>query len=71
MSDRGTGVKVELHFTRNLGNFENIKVGIAIEDFVRDGESTNTATDRVYAFVENKIIEKMQEIEEELKAHKK
>lgn len=71
MSDRGTGVKVELHFTRNLGNFENIKVGIAIEDFVRDGESTSTATDRVYAFVENKIIEKMQEIEEELKAHKK
>ena len=71
MSDRGTGVKVELHFTRNLGNFENIKVGIAIEDFVREGESTNTATDRVYAFVENKILEKMQEIEDELKAHKK
>jgi hypothetical protein len=71
MLDRGTGVKVELHFTRNLGNFENIKVGIAIEDFVRDGETTNTATDRVYTFVENKIIEKMHEIEEELKANKK
>ena len=70
MSDRGTGVKVELHFTRNLGNFENIKVGLAIEDFVREGETTSQATDRVYEFVENKLMEKVLEIEEELKANK-
>ena len=70
MSDKPTGVKVELHFTRNLGNFENIKIGIAIEDFVRDGENTSQATDRVYEFVENKLMEKVLEIEEELNAHK-
>jgi hypothetical protein len=70
MSDKPTGVKVELHFTRNLGNFENIKIGIAIEDFVRDGENTSQATDRVYEFVENKLMEKVLEIEEELNAQK-
>ena len=33
-----TSVRVELGFTKNLGNFENIKVSIAVEDYVRDGE---------------------------------
>jgi len=66
-----TGIKVELHFTRNLGNFENIKVGIAIEDYQRSGENIDEATERVYAFVENKLMEKVNEIEEELKASKK
>jgi len=59
-----------LQFTRNLGNYENIKIGIAIEDFKRDGESTDEATDRVYKFVEKKLIEKVNEIEEELKGKK-
>jgi hypothetical protein len=66
-----TGIKVELHFTRNLGNFENIKVGIAIEDYQRAGENIDEATDRVYTFVENKLMQKVNEIEEELKASKK
>lgn len=65
-----TKVKVDLSFTRNLGNYESIKIGIGIEDFVREGETTDTATERVYRFVENKLIEKTQEIEEELKSGK-
>lgn len=63
-----TRVKVDLQYTRNLGNYESIKVGLGVEDIVRDGENVNTATDRVYKFVEDKLIEKMQEIEKELKA---
>jgi hypothetical protein len=65
-----TNVKVELHFTRNLGNYESIKIGIGVDDFVRSGENTNTATDRVYKFVEDKLIEKVAEIEKELKGNK-
>jgi len=65
-----TSIRVDLQFTRNLGNYENIKIGIAIEDFKRDGESTDEATDRVYKFVEKKLIEKVNEIEEELKGKK-
>lgn len=61
-----TKVKVDLSFTRNLGNYESIKIGVGVEDFVRDGENVDSATERVYQFVENKLIEKTREIEEEL-----
>jgi hypothetical protein len=63
-----TVVKVDLQYTRNLGNYESIKVNIGVEDIVRSGENVDTATERVYKFVEDKLIEKMQEIEKELKA---
>lgn len=66
MSDQ-TKVKVDLSFTRNLGNYESIKIGIGVEDIVRSGENVNTATERVYKFVEDKLIEKTREVEEELK----
>ena len=69
MSDQ-TSIRVDLQFTRNLGNYENIKIGIAVEDFKRQGESTGEATDRVYEFVETKLIEKVNEIEAELKGKK-
>ena len=65
-----TNVKVELHFTRNLGNFESVRIGIGIEDWVRDGENTSTATDRVYKFVEEKLIEKVNQVEFEIKGKK-
>lgn len=68
MSSReSTHVRVELQFTRNLGNYESLRVAIGVEDFVRDGETVDSATDRVYTFVEEKIIEKVSDIEKELK----
>lgn len=65
-----TRVKVDLSFTRNLGNYESIKIGIGIEDDIRQGENVDTATERVYRFVEDKLIEKTREVEEELKRGK-
>ena len=65
-----TRVKVDLSFTRNLGNYESIKIGVGVEDDVRQGETVDTATERVYAFVEGKLIQKTVEIEEELKSGK-
>lgn len=65
-----TKIKVELHFTRNLGNFESVKIGLGVEDWVREGENTTTATDRVYKFVENQLIEKVNQIESEIKGKK-
>ena len=46
-----TRVKVDLSFTRNLGNYESIKIGIGVEDDVRQGETVDAATERVYSFV--------------------
>lgn len=66
-----TKVKVDLSFTRNLGNYESIKIGIGVEDTVRQGENVDSATERVYQFVENKLIEKTREVEEELNSRGK
>lgn len=65
-----TSVRVELQYTRNLGNYESLKVLIGVEDFVRDGESVDKATERVYTFVEEKVIQKVEEIEKELNGGK-
>jgi hypothetical protein len=61
-----TKVTVSLGFTKNLGNFESLRVDIGIQDFVRQGENTSQATDRIYAFVESKLIEKQEEIAKEI-----
>jgi hypothetical protein len=66
-----TKVKVDLSFTRNLGNYESIKIGIGVEDIVRSGENVDSATERVYKFVEDKLIQKTREVEEELGGGKK
>ena len=42
-----TKVKVDLSFTRNLGNYESIKIGIGVEDWVRQAETADSATERV------------------------
>jgi len=66
-----TKVKIDLSFTRNLGNYESIKIGIGVEDIVRSGENVDSATERVYKFVEEKLIQKTREVEEELGGGKK
>lgn len=67
MSEK-TRVKIDLQYTRNLGNYESIKIGVGVEDDVRAGENVDSATERVYKFVEDKLIDKVREIEEELKS---
>jgi hypothetical protein len=66
-----TSVRVALEFVRNLGNYESVRISIGVEDSVRQGESVDQATERVYAFVEDKLIEKSNEVEAELKGNKK
>lgn len=61
-----TRVRVALKFVRNLGNYESVHVDIGVEDFVRQNESVDSAVDRVYAFVEGKLAEKVKEIEADL-----
>lgn len=57
-----TKVRVELGFTANVGDFQSLKVTIAIEDWRRDSdESLNAAVDRVYNYVESKLVEKLEQ----------
>lgn len=59
-----------LKFVRNLGNYENIHVDIGVEDNVRQGENVSQAMDRVYEFVEEQLIQRVQDIEADLSGSK-
>jgi hypothetical protein len=61
-----TKVSVTLGYTLNLGNFQSLRVDLGVVDNVRDGENTNEAMDRVYSFVEAKVVEKVQEAKTQL-----
>lgn len=61
-----TKVNVTLGYTLNLGNFQSLRVDLGVVDHVRDGETTNDAMNRVYDFVEAKVIEKVQEAKSEI-----
>lgn len=65
MSDKTT-VKWSLGYTLNTGNFQSLRLDCEVSDFVREGESTKDASDRVYAFVEQELINKLNEAKEEL-----
>jgi hypothetical protein len=61
-----TKVSVTLGYTLNLGNFQSLRVDLGVVDHVREGENTNEAMDRVYDFIEAKVVEKVQEAKSEL-----
>lgn len=61
-------VKVSLFYTRNLGNFENAKVGYEItSDEIRHGETIDSFRDRLKAKVSQWVEEDIKEIDAEAK----
>lgn len=56
-----TKVTVNLGYTLNLGNFQSLRVDLGVIDHTRDNETTAEAMDRVYAFVEQSVIDKVKE----------
>jgi hypothetical protein len=61
-----TKVQWSLGFTMNTGNFQSLRLDCQVEDYVREGESTKEASDRVYNFVEEQLVEKLNEAKKEL-----
>jgi hypothetical protein len=66
MENSKTKVSVALGYTLNLGNFQSLRIDLGIEDSERDGENINDAFNRVYAFVEEKLTEKVKEASSEI-----
>lgn len=64
-----TRARVALGYTVNMGNFESLRVDIAIEDSARTGESAPALTERVYAFVEKNLIEKVTAIRSQMEGN--
>lgn len=65
MENENTKVTVGLGYTLNLGNFQSLRIDLSISDNKRDGETTSEAFERVYAFVEKKLTEKVAEAHSE------
>ena len=61
-----TDVNVNLGLTISLGNYNSAKLNFGVSDGVREGENVDQAFERVYAFVEAKLVQKQQELMKEL-----
>ena len=61
-----TKIQWSLGYTLNTGNFQSLRLDCQVTDFQREGEGAAEASDRVYAFVEQQLIKKLQEAKEEL-----
>ena len=61
-----TKVQWSLGYTLNTGNFQSLRLDCQVSDFVRNDETTKEASDRVYSFVEQQLIDKLKEAKEEL-----
>ena len=66
MEKESTKVSVTLGYTLYLGNFQSLRVDIGVVDSVRNEEDIDQATNRVYDFVESKVVEKVNEAKAEL-----
>jgi len=66
MENKETKVNVALGYTLNLGNFQSLRIDIGVEDSLRNEEHVDEAFNRVYGFVEQKLIEKIQEAKTEV-----
>ena len=61
MEKESTKVSATLGYTLNLGNFQSLRVDLGVVDYVRDNENTDEAMNRIYDFVESKVVEKVNE----------
>ena len=66
MNNEQTKVNVTLGYTLNLGNFQSLRIDLGVIDSRRDGENIEDAFNRVYSFVEDKLITKINEAKEEV-----
>jgi hypothetical protein len=66
MENEQTKVNVTLGYTLNLGNFQSLRIDLGVIDSRRDGETIEQAFERVYGFVEGKLITKINEAKDEV-----
>jgi len=60
-------VGITLGYKRNMGNYETLNMDLYVEDSRREGENIEQTFERVFKFVERKLIVKLNEVEAELK----
>jgi hypothetical protein len=68
MENENTKINVALGYTLNLGNFQSLRIDLGVEDSRREGETVQQAFDRVYEFVETRLVEKVNESKDEIES---
>lgn len=66
MENENTKINVTLGYTLNLGNFQSLRIDLGVVDSRREGENIDQAFERVYGFVEEKLITKINDAKEEV-----
>jgi hypothetical protein len=66
MENENTKINIALGYTLNLGNFQSLRFDLGVEDSRREGETVQQAFDRVYEFVEARLVEKINDSKEEI-----
>lgn len=59
-------VEIRLGFTKNIGNYESVRIDTGFSDTVRDGEDVADAQSRVYDVVERELISKLEDVLKEI-----
>lgn len=57
-------VTFSVGYTKNMGDFNSLRVDVGLSDSVQEGETLEEASDRVYSFVSEELVKR---IENELK----
>jgi hypothetical protein len=68
MENENTKINIALGYTLNLGNFQSLRIDLGVEDSRREGETVQQAFDRVYEFVEARLVEKINETKDEIES---
>jgi hypothetical protein len=68
MENENTKINIALGYTLNLGNFQSLRIDLGVEDSRREGETVQQAFDRVYEFVEARLVEKINESKDEIES---
>ena len=58
-------VRYTVGFTKNVGNFESLRMEVAVEDSARPGEKVSELSNRVYTFASKELMEKLTEVANE------
>lgn len=59
-------VTVSLGYKANLGNYENTNLSISVSASAVPGEKAGEAVDRVYALVEQKLLDRFNDLKKEM-----
>lgn len=61
-------VKYSAGFTRNMGDFESLRLDIGVEDEPRGDEKVSEAYNRVKDFVESRLLDEVRDLENQIRS---